>query len=266
MYDAGMDRTHQVRKLRERELGDAIAGGGLELHFQPQVGTGTARGLAGTEALVRWRGRSGQLIPPGEFIPLAEETGLIIPLGEWVLRMACAQAKAWPGVTVAANLSALQLRRPGFAELLEDILVETGLDPSRLELEVTETAILHDTDATVATLEQVRRLGVRISMDDFGTGYSSLSYLRRFAFDKLKIDRSFVRDLSLDGEQGAQARAIVRAIIGLSRTMGMRTVAEGVETPAQARMLAEDGCDALQGYLFGHPVDAAEFERTHLAA
>jgi EAL domain-containing protein (putative c-di-GMP-specific phosphodiesterase class I) len=189
---------------------------------------------------------------PMEFVPLAEETGLIIPLGEWILRTACRDATAWPDLSVAVNMSAVQFRQPGLDQIIGSALAEAGLPPNRLELEITENILLQDTEGTLVTLTAIKDLGVRIAMDDFGTGYSSLSYLRRFPFDKIKIDRSFVSDL----ESRTDAIAIIRAVVGLGRSLGITTNAEGVETVEQADFLKAHNCDEVQGYHFGRPMSA----------
>jgi diguanylate cyclase (GGDEF)-like protein len=239
------------RKALEHDLRRALAESQLELHYQPQIDLDELR-VVGVEALLRWNHPERGMVPPSNFVPLAEETGLILPLGEWVLRTACARAGAWPGLRLAINLSPAQFRQAGLAELVARTLRETGLEPSRLELEITEGVLLHDTEATLATLAALRSLGVRIAMDDFGTGYSSLSYLRRFPFDKIKIDRSFVAHLG-----APDADAIVRAIISLGRALGMRANAEGVETAEQAARLRAEGCEEVQGFHFGRPVPPA---------
>ena len=207
------------------------------------------------EALLRWNHPTRGAVPPSEFVPLAEEIGLIVPIGEWVLARACADAAGWPGATrVAVNLSAVQFRGDALVPAVVSALAASGLEPPRLELEITETVLLQDGEATLATLKELRDLGVRIAMDDFGTGYSSLSYLRSFPFDKIKIDRSFVRDLS----SSADCLAIVRAIAGLGSSLGMATTAEGVETAEQMRRIRDEGCDQIQGYLVSRLVPAAE--------
>ncbi len=215
---------------------------------------GTNR-VTGFEALLRWRHPERGMVSPGAFIPLAEEIGLIVPLGEWVLRQACAEAATWPeDVKVAVNLSPVQFKSRDLVPAVLNALAASGLAPERLELEITESVLLQDNDATLATLHRLRDLGLRISMDDFGTGYSSLSYLRSFPFDKIKIDRSFVRDLS----ESEDSLAIVRAVAGLGSSLGMATTAEGVETEAQLDRLRAAGCTEVQGYLFSPPRPAAE--------
>jgi EAL domain-containing protein (putative c-di-GMP-specific phosphodiesterase class I) len=213
-----------------------------------------AQAVVGFEALLRWRHPDKGLVPPDQFIPLAEEIGAIVPIGEWILLTACRTAASWPDdLKVAVNLSAVQFRSANLVAAVAGALRESGLPASRLELEITETVLLRDTASTLATLEAFHALGVRIAMDDFGTGYSSLSYLHRFPFDRIKIDQSFVREL---GKQ-RDCDAIVRAVTALSRELGMATTAEGVETQEQLRALTLAGCTAVQGYLFSRPVPAA---------
>jgi predicted signal transduction protein with EAL and GGDEF domain len=226
LFHAEMDAEMQARRLLELDLRKALRARQFELFYQPVVDL-HAGAVAGFEALLRWRHPERGLVSPASFIPLAEEIGLIVQIGEWVLREACATAASWPGdIRVAVNLSAAQFKSPDLVATVSEALREGGLLPDRLELEITETVMLQDTDATMATLHQLRALGAGIAMDDFGTGYSSLSYLRRFPFDRIKIDQSFVRELSSKRDCGA----IVRAVAGLSRELGMATTAEGVET------------------------------------
>jgi EAL domain-containing protein (putative c-di-GMP-specific phosphodiesterase class I) len=207
--------------------------------------------VTGFEALMRWRRPKHGLVLPGDFIPLAEDSGLIVPLGEWALQQACQAAMSWPDpLRVAVNLSPVQFRRPGLLQAVETALTTSGLPPDRLELEVTEAILLEDTQATIEMLSGLRALGVCVAMDDFGTGYSSLSYLRRFPFDRIKIDQGFVRDLARRGD----STAIVRAIAGLSNELGIATTAEGVETEEQLKKLIALGCGEVQGYLFSPPV------------
>ena len=249
-YDPGMDAVLQARRRTERDLRAAIEAGGLAVHYQPLHAL-PGRERLGYEALVRWPHPERGLVSPGEFIPLAEETGLIVPLGAWVLRTACRDAAAWHRpLRLAVNLSPAQFRQDDIVATIREALAESGLAPERLELEITEGLLLQNTDAVLRRLEALRALGVRIVLDDFGTGYSSLAYLWRFPFDKLKIDRSFVRDLESD----ARAVAIVETIIGLSRVLRIPVTAEGVETEAQMRALAAIGCDQVQGFLLGRPV------------
>jgi len=247
-------------KLRERhametDLRAAAGGSGLMLHYQPQVDLRTGRVL-GAEALLRWNRPGHGMVPPDRFIGLAEDTGLIVPIGAWVLREACRCAAAWPeSIGIAVNVSTMQLRQAGFCQVVADTLRETGLAPGRLELEITESILMQDTSDTLATLQRLRELGTRLAMDDFGTGYSSLGYLQKIRFDKVKIDRSFVSRLGED----AHADAIVRAVIGMTDALGVRVVAEGVETRIQADALRAAGCFEAQGYLYGRPVPAEAF-------
>jgi EAL domain-containing protein (putative c-di-GMP-specific phosphodiesterase class I)/PAS domain-containing protein len=252
-FEPEMDARMQARRQLELDLRRALAAGEFHLLYQPLINLVSGR-IAGFEALLRWRHPGRGLVSPADFIPLAEETGLILPLGEWVVREACREAVGWPPeVSVAVNVSAVQFGSPRLVDAVAEALAASGLPGERLEIEVTESIMLQDTAATMAVLRRLRAFGIRISMDDFGTGYSSLSYLRSFPFDKIKIDQSFVRDLEKRGD----ARAIVRAISGLGGSLGMRTSAEGVETPEQFEQLRADGCTEGQGYLFGRPVPGA---------
>jgi len=244
------------RKELERDLRRALADGNLEVHYQPIVSARTQH-VVGAEALARWRHPEYGLIPPSEFIPLAERIGLIGELGAWVLRTACARAAFWKGLSVAVNLSPEQVRRPGLIDLVTTVLTETGLPASRLELEITEGSLLQETAATLVTLDQLRALGVSIALDDFGTGFSSLSYLRRYPFSRLKIDRSFIAAMAND----PGTAAIVQAVIALGSSLAMRVTAEGIETQQQLDLLTKGGCDEAQGYLFGRPCPGAMFER-----
>jgi diguanylate cyclase (GGDEF)-like protein len=249
-YRRAMTDEVAERRRIEIDLRAAIEARALELDCQPIVALASGA-ITGFEALVRWRHPSRGLIEPAVFIPVAEDSRLIIPLGEWALRAACQQAVRWPAaLTVAVNLSPIQLLAPNFVDVLRQILAETGLDPSRLELEITERVLIDDTKNTLSILRRLKRLGVRIAMDDFGTGYSSLSYLRSFPFDKIKVDRTFVSDLT----KGAEHLAIVQAVVGVARALGMTTTAEGVESGEQRRLLILAGCDEAQGYLFNRPV------------
>jgi diguanylate cyclase (GGDEF)-like protein len=253
LFQTEMDAQMQVRRVLELDLRGALADGQLQLYYQPLIGL-RAQAAVGFEALLRWRHPTRGLIAPDQFIPLAEEIGAIVPIGEWILRTACVAATAWPGdMKVAVNLSAVQFKSDGLVAAVTAALHDSGLAPGRLELEITETVLLRDTAAALATLRQFHSLGVHIAMDDFGTGYSSLSYLQRFPFDRIKIDQSFVREL---GKQ-SDSDAIVRAVIALSRELGMATTAEGVETVDQLRSLARAGCTVVQGYLFSQPVPEA---------
>jgi predicted signal transduction protein with EAL and GGDEF domain len=253
LYDAAMDADLSHRKLLEHDLRDAIENDGLRLVYQPVV-SGSGAKILGVEALCRWPHPTRGDISPAEFIPIAEHSGLIIELGEWVLRRACLDGKAWPGLMVAVNVSPLQFRRQDFVEMVERILEETKFDPAFLELEVTESTLLGNVDAAEAAMRRLKSLGVRLALDDFGTGYSSLQYLRRFPFDKLKIDRSFVLSI----ENGSDAAAIVHAIVSLGRGLGMKVTAEGVETAEQHLFLRAAGVHSLQGYRFGAPETPGE--------
>jgi EAL domain-containing protein (putative c-di-GMP-specific phosphodiesterase class I) len=248
IYDAAMDADLSHRKALENDLRKAIEESELRLLYQPIVNASGEK-LVAVEALARWRHPERGDIEPSEFIPVAEHSGLIIELGEWVLRRACLDAKSWPGLTVAVNVSPLQFRRIDFVNRVEHILAEVEFDPSRLELEITETTLLGNVEQAEAAMHRLKAIGVRLALDDFGTGYSSLAYLRRFPFDKLKIDRSFVRSI----ERGSDAAAIVHAIVSLGRGLGMKVTAEGVETAEQQLFLRAAGVHSMQGYRFGRP-------------
>ena len=252
-YEPTMNVALQSRRMLELGLRQAVAHGEFELHYQPLVDARSHQ-VRGFEALIRWRHPERGLIAPDAFIPVAETSGLIGAIGQWVLCRACLDARAWPEhIKVAVNLSPLQFRDEGLVAGVRAALDGSGLAAQRLEVEITESVLLHDSQAILAMLGGIRALGVQISMDDFGTGYSSLSYLRSFPFDKVKIDRSFIRDLP----HGRNSVAIVRAIVGLSETFGISVIAEGVETSEQAEQLAAEGCTQLQGYLFSQPVPVA---------
>lgn len=254
MFDPEMDAVVQARRILERDMRTALAQNGFKLFYQPLVNLQTEKVMA-FEALMRWQHPERGLVPPSEFIPVAEEMGLIVQLGEWALRQACAEATEWPGqICVSVNLSPLQFAKGNLVSTVMNALASSGLPASRLELEITESVLLEKSDRNISILNQLRELGVRISMDDFGTGYSSIGYLRSFRFDKIKIDQSFIRDLLVD--EGSLA--IVRAIAGLGVSFGMVTTAEGVETVEQMRCLNLEGCIEVQGYLFSRPVPAAE--------
>ena len=257
VFDPELDTRMQTRRRLEVDLRHAISDGELELHYQPLVEAGSGR-LVGAEALVRWNHPERGQIPPGDFIGLAEETGLILPLGEWVLRKACKEAKSWPsGLSVSVNLSPAQFRDKNLATTVHDALADAGLPATRLELEITEGVLLAEEQTTLATLNALRNEGVHISMDDFGTGYSSLSYLRRFPFDKIKVDQSFVRQLPNDLESAA----IVRAILAMGACLGMSTTVEGVETPEQLAFSAAEGCTFVQGFLVSRPLTQSAFRQ-----
>ena len=256
-FEAEMDARAQTRRKIEIELRDAIQNDVLRPYYQPLVDLSTGR-ITGFEALVRWPHPERGMISPGEFIPVAEETGLINAVGGLMLRRACMDAAQWPDdVRVAVNLSPLQFRVGNLLSVVMDTLKQTGLPPTRLELEITETLLLEKSDQVLATLHALRSLGVRISMDDFGTGYSSLSYLRSFPFDKIKIDQSFVRDLGANPD----AQAIVRSIISLGKGLGVTITAEGVETEAELSCLRNEGCHEGQGFLFSRARPNAEIVR-----
>ena len=253
-FEPEMDRRIQARRALELDLRKAFANGEFDLHYQPLVNLQTGR-TSGFEALLRWHHPERGMVPPAEFIALAEEIGLIGSLGEWVLRHACAEAARWPGdLKVAVNLSPVQFRNGAVVPAVMSALAHSGLAPQRLELEITESVLLDETEANLAILYQLREIGARISMDDFGTGYSSLSYLRSFPFDKIKIDRSFVRDLA----ERPDCAAIIRAVAGLGASLGIATTAEGVETSEQLDRLRAEGCTEAQGFLFSKPRPAAE--------
>jgi diguanylate cyclase len=248
IYDADMDADLRERKQLENDLRGAIMQDGLSVAFQP-IMSASGEKIVGVEALCRWDHPERGAVPPGDFIPIAERSELIIPLGTWVLRKACMEAKSWTGLTLAVNVSPLQFRRQDFVEVVERILAETGFDPHRLELELTESTLLGNVDDAEKAMRRLKALGVRFALDDFGTGYSSLLYLRRFPFDKIKIDRSFVRAI----ETAADAASIVHAIVSLGRGLNMKVTAEGVETAEQQLFLRAAGVHAMQGYRFGKP-------------
>ena len=253
-FEPELDELMHARRNLERDMRDAIAGCEFELHYQPVVDAATGE-IRGFEALLRWHHPQRGLVMPGEFIPLAEETGLIVPLGEWVLRAACAEAAKWPAdLRIAINLSPAQFRSKELVSVIVGALASSGVAPHRLELEVTETVIMHDSEAVFTALGQLRELGVRVALDDFGTGYSSLSFLQRFPFDKIKIDRSFVNDLSSAREE---AQHLARAVVRFAVSLGKTTTAEGVETKEQLDILREEGCVETQGYYFSRPMPAS---------
>jgi len=255
-FEKEMDRQAQIRRDMELDLRHAFAHGEFDLHYQPLIDLAEDR-VSGFESLLRWRHPERGMISPADFIPIAEDIGLIVGLGEWVLRQACLEAARWPeDIKVAVNLSPVQFRSRNLVQVVISALAQSGLSPRRLELEITESLFLADSEANLATLHQLRSLGVRISMDDFGTGYSSLSYLRSFPFDKIKIDRSFVKDLI----ERPDCLAIVRAIAGLGRSLNITTLAEGVETVEQLQALRAEGCHEVQGFLFSPARPAAEID------
>jgi EAL domain-containing protein (putative c-di-GMP-specific phosphodiesterase class I) len=245
-FEAGMDARAQSRRKIEVELRDAIQHDVLKPHYQPLVDLSSGR-ITGFEALVRWPHPDRGMVSPGEFIPVAEETGLINALGVMMLRRSCTDAAQWPDdVRIAVNLSPAQFRTSNLLSIVMDTLKQSGLSPRRLELEITETLLLEKSSQVLASLHALRALGVRISMDDFGTGYSSLSYLRSFPFDKIKVDQSFVRGL----DSNRDAQAIIRSIASLGKGLGVTITAEGVETEAELSCLRAEGCHEGQGFLF----------------
>jgi EAL domain-containing protein (putative c-di-GMP-specific phosphodiesterase class I) len=248
-----MDANVSQRKLVEQDLREAIEQDGLHVLYQPIVNA-SGETVIGVEALARWQHPSRGLVSPTEFIPIAEHSGLIIELGARVLRRACIEGKSWPGMTVSVNVSPLQFRQLDFVSVVERVLNETDFDPTCLELELTESTLLGNVDIAESAMRRLKALGVRLALDDFGTGYSSLLYLRRFPFDKLKIDRSFVNSI----ERAADAAAIVHAIVSLGRGLGMKVTAEGVETAEQHLFLRAAGVHCMQGFRFGTPCTAAE--------
>jgi len=259
-FEPEMDAKMKTRRELEMDLRSALVNSEFELYYQPLVNLQT-NDITAFEALVRWNHPTRGLVSPADFIPVAEETGLIIQLGEWVLRRACQETAQWPAhIKVAVNLSPSQLKSRNLTELVVSALEDSGMSAHRLQLEITETVLMHNTFNTLATLHQLRKLGVQIAMDDFGTGYSSLSYLRSFPFDKIKIDRSFIQDLS----NGAEPLAIVNAVAGLARSLNMISTAEGVETQQQLDQLQSIGCTEMQGYLFSHARPAADIVRLFL--
>ncbi|PZT91821.1 MAG: GGDEF domain-containing protein [Citromicrobium sp.] len=256
-FEPALDEQARRRREMELDLRLAIKEGHFELHFQPLYSLREEK-LQGFEALVRWKHPTKGLISPVEFIPLAEETGLILQIGEWVVHEACRAASLWPGeLTVAVNVSPKQFLANGLTCTTMQALSRSGLEPRRLELEITESIFIAEVEKTLSMLHSLRQLGVRIALDDFGTGYSSLSYLRQFPFDKIKIDRSFVRDLA---EEGNNAHAVIRAITTLAEALGMDTLAEGVEDPQQREVLRREGCQYIQGFLLSKPLPAAEID------
>ncbi len=255
-YDAQLDRELQDRRELVRDLRQAVQHDCLHLHYQPQYGS-DGHTLTGYEALLRWTHPTRGELPPAHFLPLAEENGLIDAIGAWVLRRACVEAAHWPApLTVSINLSPAQFRGEQLVQHVTRALAQSGLAPQRLELEITETLLMRNTEQVVRMLRTLSSLGVRVAMDDFGTGYSSLAYLWRFPFDKLKIDKAFTQALADD----PKVNLIVRAVISLAHSLEIRVNAEGVETPGQLRMLQKHGCDEFQGYLLGHPVAPATLQ------
>jgi diguanylate cyclase (GGDEF)-like protein len=260
-YTPDLTRNAGERLSMETYLRHALENNELVLHYQPQYSLVTGQMVA-VEALIRWLHPEHGLIYPDQFISIAEETGLIVPIGEWVIETACAQLLKWQNsgcvpLRMAVNLSARQFWKPGLAKIVQDILIKTGVEPGRLDLELTESIIMRDTKITAETLNDFHNMGIELSIDDFGTGYSSLSYLKRFPIDRLKIDRSFVLDIDTvkNGDD------MVNSIIALGHCMGLKVLAEGVETEDQLNYLREHGCDEVQGYFYSQPVPADELER-----
>jgi diguanylate cyclase (GGDEF)-like protein len=259
-FEPAMDLQMQTRRVMEQDMRKALPAGEFELYYQPVLNL-SSNEISGFEALIRWNHPKQGLVSPATFIPLAEEIGFIVPIGEWVIRQACTTAAQWPEhLHVAINISAVQFRSPGLMQVIVGALAASGLAPTRLEIEITETVLLHNRDTTLAVLHQLRALGVRIAMDDFGTGYSSLTYLQCFPFDKIKIDRSFVKDVT----ESTGSLNIVRAIAALAIGMGMTATAEGVETREQRDKIASEGCTEMQGFLFSRPLPILEIERLFL--
>jgi predicted signal transduction protein with EAL and GGDEF domain len=254
LFERDMDVRLRERRALQHDLHSATDQGGLSVHYQPQAKAGGE--IVGFEALIRWLHPSRGWVSPNAFIPLAEESGLIVPMGEWVLREACREAASWPApLQIAVNLSPVQFRHGDLPRLVHSVLLETGLAADRLELEVTESVLIGDFSRALSILRQLKSLGVRIAMDDFGTGYSSLSYLQSFPFDKMKIDQVFISNL----ERNPQSKAIVRGVIGLARGLNLPVLAEGVETKSQLAFLRREGCDEVQGYLTGRPLPIEQY-------
>jgi EAL domain-containing protein (putative c-di-GMP-specific phosphodiesterase class I) len=254
-----MNREAISRLQIQANLRAALKNEEFRLHYQPQIRLSDSR-VVGAEALIRWQRPGGELVAPGKFIAAAEQNGLIIPIGQWVLNEACRQAVAWrnaglPDLVVSVNLSVVQFRRGNILQAVPMALKRSGLPAELLELELTESVLLHDTEAALEMLRALKKIGVKLAIDDFGTGYSSLSYIKRLAVHKLKIDGSFVQGLG----ESVEDAAIVRAIIQLGHTLELEVVAEGVESDAQLAFLRENGCDQVQGYLIGRPVPPEEF-------
>ena len=256
LFDISYEEVLQKRNAIERDLSQALVKDQLAVKYQPQYAADGER-IVGVEALVRWNHSVRGVVPPSEFIPVAEYSGLVVKLDEWVLRRACEQAAHWPGLALAVNLSASNFRLGNVAERLARVFAETGFDPRRLEVEITESMLLNATGEVLGELSELRRLGVRIALDDFGTGFSSLGYLRRFPVDKLKIDKSFVQNLGITED----AAAIIECVTRLGRALGLAVTAEGVETGEQHRFVRAVGCHQVQGYLFSPPVEAAEIDQ-----
>ena len=261
-YKVGMGERVAERQALSQALREALEHAQFELHYQPQIALASSQ-VTGMETLIRWRHPQQGMMRPDRFIGLAEETGLIVPIGAWALRTACLQAARWRAdghgaLRVAVNLSSRQFRDADLVRLVADILHESGLAPSCLELELTESLVMHDVELAISTMHELKAMGVKLAIDDFGTGYSSLAYLKRFPVDVLKIDQSFVRDIARD----SASASMVAAIISLAHELGLRVIAEGVETAHELEFLRSRSCDEVQGYLYSRPVPAADFVRT----
>ena len=255
-FEPVMDARAKARLTMEQDLRQAMVDGGFEIHYQPLLDLGSNE-VAGCEALLRWRHPERGMVSPAEFIPLAEDIGLINELGDWVLQTACMEAAGWPShVRLAVNVSPVQLKSQTLALRIMGALASSRLPPDRLEIEITEAVLIHDDETALAILHQLRDIGVRIALDDFGTGFSSLSYLKRFPFDKIKIDRCFVSDIEVDGSE-----TIVQAVVNIATSRNMITTAEGVETEQQKALLKRLGCTQMQGYLFSKPLRASDVRR-----
>jgi EAL domain-containing protein (putative c-di-GMP-specific phosphodiesterase class I) len=258
-FKAELNTRATQRQSLETDLRHAISRHEFELFYQPKIRLNGAA-IAGVEALLRWRHPVRELVYPGEFISIAEESGLIVPIGRWVLREGCRQAQAWsdaglPAIRLAINISAVELRAKDFVSGIQAVLAQTGFDPRFLELELTETFLMQDSKSTADVLRAIKDMGVRLALDDFGTGYSSLSYMRRFPIDTLKVDQSFIRDLTTDDADAS----VVTAVINMGKGLHMNVIAEGVETREQLAFLEEHECPEAQGYYFSHPVVAGRF-------
>ena len=261
VFENTMQFEVRERQNLESELRNALNVGQFELYYQPVLNLSRNQ-VSGFEALIRWRHPQNGLISPGTFIPMAEQLGLILPLGEWVIRQACTTAASWPDdLKVGVNLSAVQFKSPRLFQVIVSALASSGLPSRRLVLEITETVLLADTECTLGILRRLRELGVTIAIDDFGTGYASWKYLQSFVFDKIKIDRCFIHDIG----ESITSRSIVRAVATLAKSLDMETVAEGVETQAQLDMVTSEGCTEMQGFLFSKPLPAGEIGAFMLA-
>jgi len=261
-FEAGMNEAAHQRLSLESALRLAVERGEFELYYQPKADSSLSR-ITGAEALIRWKRPGLGIVPPDRFIAIAEETALIIPLGKWILKTACLQAKIWAkqmaGFRIAINLSPLQLLADDFIVVLDQILAETGTDPEWIELEVTEGLVMHDINKVTERLQQIRERGIHVAMDDFGTGYSSLSYLRKLPIQTLKIDRSFI--MAYTDDPGSNEAAFIKTIISLGQILDMKVVAEGVETESQLTLLQSYNCHEIQGYYLSPPLTADEFQR-----